>query len=85
MQTKNKLTLWVETDLVSFGKDWARQHGRSLSGMMTEYLSRLKTATARERKATPLVRKMSGILRGTPPTDIRSTYRKHLENKHARG
>ncbi|MBF0483727.1 MAG: hypothetical protein HQL25_03365 [Candidatus Omnitrophica bacterium] len=84
MQTKNKLTLWVESDLASFGKDWAKQHGRSLSNIVTEYLIRLKASAIKEKKVSPLVRRMSGILSGAPPTDIRATYRKHLENKHAR-
>ena len=84
MSTKNKLTLWVEPDLASFGKDWARQQGSSLSKIVTEYLSRLKTTVAKKRLMSPVVRRMSGILCGTPSDDMRSIYRKHLENKHGR-
>ena len=77
--SKSKLTLWVDKETKRFGKEWAKQHRESLSGVLSNYLDRLRAATKAEPE-TPLVHKLIGVLKGR--RDSRSTYHKHLEKKY---
>ena len=61
------------------GKEWAKQHHESLSKVVSDYLHRLK-GVEKQASLTPLVRKLSGILKGPRPD--RASYRKHLKKKY---
>ena len=37
-----KLTLRVEEELIEFGKRWAKQQGKSLSRLVSDYLATLE-------------------------------------------
>ena len=77
--SKSKLTLWVDKETKRFGKEWAKQHRESLSGLLSDYLVRLRAA-GKSAPLTPLVQKLSGVLKGR--RQGRSDYRKHLEKKY---
>lgn len=77
--SKSKLTLWVDKETKRFGKAWAKEHRESLSGLFSNYLVRLK-ASAKPEPLTPLVQKLSGVLKGRRQSQ--TTYQKHLEKKY---
>lgn len=79
MVSKSKLTLWVDTEAMRFGKAWAKRHKESLSGVVSSYLTRLKAAD-RPETPTPLVQKLSGVLKGRAPS--KAAYHKYLEKKY---
>lgn len=76
---KSKLTLWVDRETMRFGKQWAKQHRESLSGLFSNYLVRLKSAE-QNAPLTPLVQKLSGVIKSRRLN--RTDYRKHLEKKY---
>jgi hypothetical protein len=78
MESKAKLTLWVDKDAVRFGKELAKKRRESLSGLVTSYLTRLRDAGTKE-PLTPMVQKLSGVLRSRQGPE---SYHKHLEKKH---
>lgn len=78
--SKSKLTLWVDREAGRFGKEWAKQHHASLSQLVTDYLARLKATSESRPPVTPMVRRLSGVLKGRAP--LKLPYRKHLEKKY---
>ena len=77
--SKSKLTLWMDKETVRFGKQLAKQQHESLSGFFARYLDRLRTA-GRGESLTPLVKKLSGVLKGRAADP--GAYRKRLERKY---
>ena len=78
--SKSKLTLWVDKETKRFGKEWAKQHHASLSQLVSEYLLRLQSTAKKSIHLTPMVQKLSGVIK-TRRLD-RTTYQKYLEKKH---
>lgn len=78
MQTK--LTLRLNQDLVAFGKRWAREHGKSLSALVSDYLATLERLAEQPQvdALPPLTKSLVGAARGADE----EAYRKHLEAKH---
>ena len=77
---KSKLTLWLENDAKAFGKNWAREHKDSLSHLLSGYLFRLKQAEKNPAAITPLVKRLSGVVKSKDFS--RGAYRKHLVKKY---
>lgn len=82
MQTlsKSKLTLWVRNDTKKFGKQWAKQYNTSLSQIFSDYLLRLRKTQRASFDATPIVNRLSGVIKSKKTT--RQDYKKHLEKKY---
>lgn len=78
--SKSKLTLWVDKETKRLGKEWAKQHHASLSQLVSEYLMRLQATAKKPAHLTPLVQKISGVVKGHRLE--RTSYRKHLEKKY---
>jgi hypothetical protein len=76
MQTK--LTLSVDPSVIKRAKRYAKQHGISVSQMVETYLVTLTKPPASQQTEPPVLRALSGILKGIDPED----YRKHLVDKH---
>ncbi|MBI3314495.1 MAG: hypothetical protein HYZ86_00945 [Candidatus Omnitrophica bacterium] len=85
VSAKNKLTLWLDRETITFGKNFARQNHKSLSQIIYDYLRSLKKKAVQgsEIELTPIVRRMSGIA-GSKKLDVKEYYR-HLEKKHLHG
>ena len=81
MESKAKLTLWVDKETVRFGKALAKQHHESLSGLVSGYLARLKEA-GKPASISPRVQRLRGILKGRRLRLDRTDYRKHLVKKY---
>lgn len=83
MQTelsKAKLTLWVGSDAKEFGKQWAREHHGSISQLFSDYLLRLRKAEEAPASVTPIVSRLSGVIKGRKSS--RQGYKKYLEEKY---
>ena len=78
--SKTKLTLWVENNTKKFGKQWAKEHNESVSQVFSDYLRRLMKIEKSPADITPIVNRLSGVLKGKKVT--REDYRKHLERKN---
>jgi hypothetical protein len=78
--SKTKLTLWIRSDSIKFGKRWAKEHKESVSKLISDYLLRLKNAGEAHQDTTPIVSRMSGVIKGS--ASDRREYKKHLEDKY---
>jgi uncharacterized protein DUF6364 len=77
---QRKLTLSVEEELVDFGKDWARKHGKTLSGLLEDALKtmkKLEEASSLETFSED-VRSLIGLAKGATEED----YHRYLEEKY---
>jgi len=74
-----KLTIRIERATLERAKQYARQHGTSLTRLVTSHLERLG-ADDEAAGAAPITRRLSGVL---PPDASLQDYRDHLERKHA--
>ena len=78
--SKSKLTLWLRNDTTKFGKQWAKKHNESLSQLLSNYLLRLKKIEESSFDITPIVDRLSGVIKGKRAT--REDYKKRLEEKY---
>ncbi len=79
MQTK--LTLRVEEAVIRRAKALAKNKGKSVSQMVSEYFTVLGAAHSEGPESlTPLVRSLKGVLRSAKVD--REDYRRHLEDKY---
>jgi replicative DNA helicase len=80
---KNKLTLRLEKDLIKEAKKYADEKGTSVSQLVADYFSLLKSQKTQSNKKTkipPISSSLSGILK---KSDLREVdYKTHLEEKY---
>jgi hypothetical protein len=76
---ETKLTIRIERATLERAKRYARQHGTSLTRLVTSHLERLG-ADDESAGDTPVTRRLTGAL---PPEASLQDYRDHLERKHA--
>jgi hypothetical protein len=75
---EQKLTLRISREVLDDAKLYAREHGTSLTRLVTAYLQQLgKSGDPLE--AAPITRRLIGLL---PPTADRSEYHEYLEQKY---
>ncbi len=82
MQTK--LTLRLESHLITNAKNYAEGSGKSLSQIVSDYFQLLQSNELTKNKTSelpPLTKKLKGILKSKTEID-ESSYRKHLEEKY---
>jgi hypothetical protein len=76
----SKLTLRLDEDLIRFGKRWAHSHGKSLSGLLADYLKVLeKLPETESEELPPKTRELLGSLKDVDESD----YYRYLERKHS--
>lgn len=73
-----KLTLSVDEQVIEMARRYTEAHQTSISRLVTNFLAQL---TRRERRYTPRVRRLLGIL---PREADRAEYRRHVEEKFGR-
>ena len=76
-----KLTLRLDDKLIRGAKRYARDTGKSLSQVVTEYFAAITSVDLPEFTATPIVAGLRGILKDARVDDERD-YHAHLEKKH---
>jgi Family of unknown function (DUF6364) len=74
----SKLTLSVDSHVVSRAKRYAKQRGLSVSKMVESYLAAVADPPLRSTRDTPILRSVRGSLK---KADIYG-YRKHLAAKY---
>jgi len=77
MQTK--LTLRLEDVLIQQAKSYAKQHGKSLSQVVTDYFKFL-TKKSEDTEIPPITQSLIGIM-DSKDVNIED-YKKHLEEKY---
>lgn len=78
MQTK--LTLRLDDQLVRAAKQHARQTGRSVSQMVSDYFAAIDSAESPPSTLTPKVSQLMGALEGAGVDE--TDYHAYLERKH---
>ena len=73
-----KLTLSVDTHVVSRAKQYAKRRGVSVSEMVESYLAAVADPPSGTAGATPILRSLRGVLKHADIDD----YRKHLAAKY---
>lgn len=77
MQTK--LTLRLEDVLIQQAKSYAKQHGKSLSQIVTDYF-KILTNKAGSTEIPPITQSLIGVIE--PDNVDTDDYKKHLEEKY---
>ena len=75
---EQKLTIRISQDVLDGAKRYAREHGTTLTRLVTSYLERLGL-TDDDLDSAPLTRSLAGSL---PPVARRAEYREHLDQRH---
>jgi hypothetical protein len=76
-----KLTLRIEEELIERAKSYARESGKSVSKLVSDYLELLPQPEGqRKQSMTPIVRSLRGVLAGSGLDE--EDYRRYLEEKH---
>jgi len=75
---EQKLTIRISQEVLDGAKRYAREHGTSLTRLVTAYLERL-TKESDPLESAPITRRLAGTL---PPSASRAEYRKQLEQRH---
>lgn len=76
-----KLTLRIDEELIERAKSYARQSGKSVSQLVSNYLQLLpEPGRTRPRPLTPIVESLRGVLAGSGLDE--QDYRRHLEEKY---
>ncbi len=80
----SKLTLYIDEDLISYIKRYAKEHNLSVSKVVNNFLTLLKNKPQRDRyekgPSTPITDALKGALKDEE-IDI-SDYHRHLEEKY---
>lgn len=80
---KSKLTLRLEKDLIKEAKKYAEEKGTSVSQLVADYFSLLKSQKSQkkdEKKISPISSSLSGILKKSDLSE--ADYKTHLEEKY---
>ncbi len=72
MQTK--LTLSIDSDVITQAKEYAKQQHKSLSRMVENYLKAVTRKEKPTEELTPIVAKLAGIL----PMDVKGKGREEI-------
>lgn len=79
-----KLTLTIEQEVIQIAKDYAKEHGQSLSNLVENYL---KLITVERRQITPeqlspKVKKLRGIIQVDGEFDYKKTLEEEISMKN---
>ena len=77
-----KLTLTIESGVIGSAKKYALKQGKSLSGIVENYLISITTAEENEDEISPEIRKMIGVIRIPKDFDYKKSLGKALSIKH---
>lgn len=77
-----KLTLNIDSFVIEQAKEYARSRRVSLSKLIESYLSAIIKKDNREEEITPLVKKLSGVIKLDNDFDYKSMYTDYLMEKY---
>lgn len=78
-----KLTLKLDSEVISRAKQYAKKRKTSLSRMIESYLDALTRGEEEEVPGTPLVDQLSGVIQLPVEFDYKEDRSDFLQNKHA--
>jgi hypothetical protein len=78
-----KLTLTVEKEVIASAKVYAKQNGRSLSGLIENYLKALVQKEATRVDFSPKVKELMGSIKLPKDFDYKKELSKAISKKHA--
>lgn len=79
---ETKLTLRLRKSVIENAKEYARNHGISLSKMIELYLESITAPREKEEETTPLVESLSGVIELDPDFDPKKEYADYLAEKY---
>lgn len=78
-----KLTLTVEKEVIASAKVYAKQNGRSLSGLIENYLKALVQKVATHEDFSPKVKELMGSIKLPKDFDYKKELSGAISKKHA--
>ena len=78
-----KLTLTVEKEVIASAKVYAKQNGRSLSGLIENYLKALVQKEATRVDFSPKVKELMGSIKLPKDFDYKKELSEAISKKHA--
>jgi len=78
----SKLTLKVDKEIIQRAKKYARERNTSLSQMVEDYFDIIVKPAETDIELTPLVKKLSGVVKLPKSYDSRKEYSKYLVKKY---
>ena len=78
-----KLTLTVEKDIIKKAKSYAKKTGRSLSGLIENYLEDLIQENNDQDKISPRLKKIIGAVKLPEDFDEKKELKAYFEKKHS--
>lgn len=77
-----KLTISMDKDIIERSKQYAAQHGRSLSDLIETYLQSLHSPGGEVIQITPKVSSLRGSFKSPPELDYKAELEKAILRKH---
>ena len=77
-----KLTLKLDESIIEKAKEYAKSKKTSLSVLIENYLEKITNNENNNRKITPLVKSLSGIIDLPKDYDHKKDYTEYLTNKY---
>ena len=78
-----KLTLTIEQEIIKRAKKYARENGRSLSGLIENYLKAITAEKkAVQKEKSPLTDSLKGSFKAPPDFDYKKELGKSLSKKY---
>lgn len=78
----SRITLRLDKDVIEQAKEYAREHGTSLSRIIENYLKVMSKPRGRSIEVTPLVKSLSGIAGPATEAELEDARLRHLMQKH---
>lgn len=77
-----KLTLKLDESIIEKAKDYAKSKKTSLSALIENYLQKITSNKKNQKKITPLVKSLSGIIDLPKDHDHKKDYSNYLTRKY---
>jgi hypothetical protein len=77
-----KLTLTIEDQVIASAKTYARKNGRSLSGIVENYLKAISAESEKETALSPRVTKLMGVIKLPEDFDYKKEIGSILAKKY---
>jgi len=79
---ETKLTLKLNEDIIEKAKKYAKEKKTSLSELVENYFQKLTSNKKSDRKLTPLVKSLSGVIKLPKDFDEKEEYADFLSKKY---
>jgi hypothetical protein len=77
-----KLTLTIEDKVIKTAKTYAKKKGRSLSGLVENYLKSLSTDDKSSNELSPRIQRLKGAIKLPKDVDYKTLLEEAISKKH---